>query len=112
MESIRAPFSKERLEALDDGIFGFAMTLLVVNINLPPSQAVVSIISLLYYIRYDLIQYVIAFIILALLWVAQHQQYYYIRYIDNNMLWFNVFSLLLVACCTHALLYPAGGHLS
>lgn len=97
MERFKAPFSKARLEALTDGIFGFAMTLLVVNFKLPPPQAVESIPLLFYYIRYDLIQYIIAFMILAMLWIAQHQEYYYIKYIDNSMLWFDILSLMLVA---------------
>lgn len=91
------PFSKGRLEALTDGIFGFAMTLLVVNFELPPPYAVESIPNLLYYIRYDFLQYVIAFMILAILWVALHQQYYYIKYIDNSMLWYGILSLMFVA---------------
>jgi uncharacterized membrane protein len=97
MSRFLGPFSKGRLEALTDGIFGFAMTLLVVNFELPPPQAVESIPNLLYYIRYDFLQYVIAFMILAILWVGQHQQYYCIKYIDNSMLWFGILSLMFVA---------------
>ncbi len=97
MNRFLGPFSKGRIEALTDGIFGFAMTLLVVNFELPPSQAVESIPNLLYYIRYDFLQYTIAFMILAALWVAHHQQYYYISRIDNKMLWLGILSLMFVA---------------
>jgi uncharacterized membrane protein len=69
----------------------------VVNFELPPPYALESIPSLLYYIRYDFLQYTIAFMILAILWVAQHQQYYYIKHIDNSMLWFGILSLMFVA---------------
>ena len=92
--------SCERIQSLTDGIFAFAMTLLVLNINLPstpdkfdPKLLGKYLISL----RPDFTHYVLSFILLALFWVDHHQQFYYIKKINRKILWINIMNLLFVA---------------
>jgi TMEM175 potassium channel family protein len=68
--------SKGRLDALTDGVFAFAMTLLVVNLDLPqdfhPSSAA-ELISALLDLGGTLIAYVITFLVLASFWLGRAQ---------------------------------------
>jgi TMEM175 potassium channel family protein len=66
--------SKGRLEALTDGVFAFAMTLLVVNFDLPeefrPTSAA-ELISALLGLGDTFIAYVVTFLVLATFWLAR-----------------------------------------
>src|SRR5437764_11192980 len=66
--------SKGRLDALTDGVFAFAMTLLVVNLDLPqdfhPSSAA-ELISALLGLGGTLIAYVVTFLVLASFWLGR-----------------------------------------
>jgi uncharacterized membrane protein len=66
--------SKGRLDALTDGVFAFAMTLLVVNLDLPedfhPSSAA-ELISALLDLGGTLIAYVVTFLVLATFWLGR-----------------------------------------
>ena len=66
--------SKGRIDALTDGVFAFAMTLLVVNLDLPedfhPSSAA-ELISALLDLGGTLIAYIITFLVLASFWLGR-----------------------------------------
>ncbi len=74
MAETREFISKGRLDALTDGVFAFAMTLLVVNLDLPenfhPSSAA-ELISALLGLGGTLIAYVITFLVLASFWLGR-----------------------------------------
>jgi uncharacterized membrane protein len=68
--------SKGRLDALTDGVFAFAMTLLVVNLELPQDfhpKSAVELISALLGLGDTFISYVITFLVLASFWLARAQ---------------------------------------
>lgn len=88
---------KNRMESLTDGIFAFAMTLLVTSMILPgdaiPSQSSGStLLSLLP----DFYHYIIAFFVLAAFWMAHHEQFSRIHHIDNKFLYLNIIALFFV----------------
>jgi len=92
--------TKGRIEALTDGIFAFAMTLLVTGMDLPigaHSVAPGKVHEILVGLFPDFMHYIIAFVTLAGFWVAHHVQYHSIRFIDRKLLWINIASLLFVA---------------
>jgi len=91
--------SKTRIEALTDGIFAIAMTLMVFDIKVP-TVAQMNQLNL----RHELIQlwprflaYVISFVMLGVYWVGHHNQYHYIRRTDRPFLWINIFFLMGVS---------------
>ncbi len=88
--------SKSRVETLTDGIFAIAMTLLVLGIEVPQIDPLTPMDALLHSLIPDLLQYVVAFLVLAVFWTIHHNQFYYIRIIDYRLLWLNIFWLLLV----------------
>lgn len=65
---------RTRLEALTDGVFAFAMTLLVLNLELPddfsPATAA-ELLDALADLRSGLFSYIISFVVLALFWHGQ-----------------------------------------
>ena len=88
--------SKNRVETLTDGIFAIAMTLLILGIEVPQIDPLTPMNALLYSLIPDIIQYVVAFLVLAVFWTIHHNQFYYIRIIDYRLLWLNIVWLLFV----------------
>lgn len=92
--------STHRLEALTDGIYAIAMTLLVLNIDvpeIPPETAAGAIPSALLANWPQFTNYAIAFVVLAGFWTTHHKQFHSIRHLNGGMLWLNILSLLFVA---------------
>lgn len=90
-------FGKNRIEALTDGIFAIAMTLLVLGIEVPQNQPGLSATQVLIDLIPDFFHYALAFIVVAILWVLHHEQFHHIRAIDRKMLWINILALLFIA---------------
>jgi len=89
-----------RLAALIDGIFAIAMTILVLNIvvpplkNGPPTEG--EFLNLLYSLRHHLINYGASFILLGVFWLVHHQQMHFIKRTDSWHMWANLIGLVLV----------------
>lgn len=96
-ETREIKLEKNRLESLTDGIFAFAMTLLVTSLILPRS-AIVSQSSLAALISLipDFYHYIIGFFVLAAFWVSHHMQFRHIQFIDRNFLSMSLLGLFLV----------------
>jgi uncharacterized membrane protein len=93
-------FGKGRIESLTDGIFAFAMTLLVLGAGYPFTIATLAktpVNEILANSVPDAILYAISFLLLATFWVAHHSQFHHIRYIDRTLLWLNIILLMLIA---------------
>jgi len=90
----------KRIEALTDGIFAIAMTLLVLNIELPPlnqGMTVMGLHQLLFSQWYIFYNYALSFILLAVFWVIHHVQFHSIQRTDRVHLWINIVILLFIA---------------
>src|SRR4029078_8348293 len=85
-----------RIEALSDGGFALAMTVLVLNIQVPDGGTSDDLPGKLLVIWPKLASYVMSFIMLSVLWIGHHFQFHYIRKTDLALLWINVFFLLAV----------------
>jgi uncharacterized membrane protein len=91
--------SRNRVEALTDGVFAVAMTLLVLDIRVPElqpsdvSQLAVRLLAL----WPKFLSYAISFVILGVYWVGHHVQLSFIRKVDRPLLWINLLFLLWVA---------------
>jgi uncharacterized membrane protein len=89
---------KGRMEALVDGIFSVAMTLLVLDIKLPDGTRFASNADLIAHfasVASALMVYVVSFVVLAMFWVAHHYQFRYVKHLDRSLLWINFAFLLL-----------------
>jgi uncharacterized membrane protein len=91
--------SKNRIEALADGIFAVAMTLLVLDIKSPVNLAIETTAGLVAYLatlEHSFAMYAISFVVLAIFWIGHHILFHYVRHVDRRLLWINMAFLLLV----------------
>ena len=107
--------TKSRLESLSDGIFAFAMTLLVIGLNLPDKSAIVP--TQAYALQYllslysDFFHYVLAFLILGAFWLSHHIEVHPLRSLDRIYIWLNLGTLLFVALLPFSTSFSGDFHL-
>ena len=96
-EHRRGPgFAKNRIEALADGIFAVAMTLLVLDVKLPGDEVFATSAELLAHLlslTHIFVVYFVSFIVLGMFWIGHHAQFHFIRYVDHTLLWLNLLFL-------------------
>ncbi len=91
--------SKSRLEALVDGIFAIAMTLLVLGITPPrPQESVATLVlpGILESLVPEVFLFIVSFLVLALFWLGHHRQFHFVRLVDPVLLWLNVLILIAI----------------
>ena len=85
--------SVERLAALSDGIFAVAMTLLVLNLHTPETQAVHSEQQLwqaMVALMPQLIMFAMSFLTLGIFWTGQQTQLNHIAHTDRHLTWIHI----------------------
>ncbi len=90
---------KSRTEALSDGIFAFAMTLLVISLVIPPipeQDAPDLLPGILAGMWGEFLIFVIAFFIISSFWVSHHRIIRKIRYINDRLIGINLLFLFLI----------------
>ena len=102
MSSDNHPFElgKSRIEALSDGIFAIAMTVLVLELHvpqLPPNSSNLVVVPALMKLLPKLAAYAVSFISLGVFWVGHHNMYHAIRRTDRTLLCFNIFFFMFVS---------------
>lgn len=99
--------STARLEALVDGVFAVAMTLLVLNLTVPrePTNLTAAVLTqrLLHELTdrrftLTLLTYAISFVVAGNYWVGHHNQFPIIRRTDRVLLWITIVFLMSVTC--------------
>ena len=86
-----------RLMALSDGIFAFAMTLLVLGLALPSQFDPAQIRTVLGNLRTAFLAYILSFFVIWFYWRGHHQIFRYIVSYDRMLLDLNVVFLLSIA---------------
>ena len=92
--------SLERLAALSDGIFAVAMTLLVLDLHVPASEAIHSQGQLWHTLaaaKPELISYVLSFITLGIFWNGQQAQLNAFTRSDRHLSWIHLAFLFAVS---------------
>ncbi|HTZ75561.1 MAG TPA: TMEM175 family protein [Candidatus Aquilonibacter sp.] len=90
----------ERLAALSDGIFAFAMTLLVLDIPTPSAGAIHSERALLHALAAlspKFLTYLMSFLTLGIFWVGQQTQLNHLSRSDRNLTWLHIAFLAAVS---------------
>lgn len=89
-----------RVEALTDGVFAIAMTLLVLELRVPVDKVIHSekeLWQMLVDLRVELLTYFLSFMTLGIFWLGQSVQFQYIAKSDRNLFWINIFFLMIVS---------------
>jgi uncharacterized membrane protein len=92
--------SAKRIQALTDGVFAIAMTLLVLNLKVPPvteESAAQVLPKLVLRLWPDFFNYALSFILLATFWIVHHRQFHFIKAINQKLLWINILGLMFIA---------------
>ncbi len=95
------PESKEtaRLETFSDGVFAIAITLLILDIHVPPpggTAAPNSLLPALLKLWPAYLAYVISFVTILIMWLNHHVLFKIISRVDNRFLLLNGLLLMLV----------------
>ncbi len=93
-------FSTKRLEALTDGIFAIAMTILVVSLDIPHlsgGSANADMSFFLFGQAHKILNYFLSFVLLAVFWIQHHEQSHVTDRTDNSHLWINMFLLMFIS---------------
>jgi TMEM175 potassium channel family protein len=88
-----------RIEAFSDGVFAVAITLLVLNLQVPQLAASFvsqELVAKLIELWPKLLIYVLSFVIVGIYWVAHHNSFHYIQRSDRTLLWLNLLLLLCI----------------
>jgi uncharacterized membrane protein len=88
--------STNRLEAFSDGVFAVAITLLVLNLQIPQLATVSELVPRLGALWPKLLSYALSFVLVGIYWVAHHNTFHYIKRSDRNLLWLNILLLLCI----------------
>ena len=84
-----------RLEAFSDGIFAIAITLLVLEIKVPPPDTALGAELLQLWPSY--LAYVVSFLVIGAIWINHHAMFQHIVRVDGTLLLLNVLHLMLIA---------------
>src|SRR5215213_9767579 len=88
--------SKNRVEALSDGVFAIVITLLILDIRVPDvdysrlAEALVEILPRIF-------AYVISFGVIGVYWLAHHQSLQLVGKLNGLLIWLNLLYLLAVS---------------
>jgi uncharacterized membrane protein len=88
--------SKHRIEALTDGIFAVAMTLLVIDLRLPEHGHLgdpAAMAEVLRDLAPNFMSWVISFVVLAIFWISNQRLYSQVRHADGGLLWLTILML-------------------
>ena len=92
--------SKGRMEALTDGIFAIAMTLLVLELKVPDLPKSASVSELLHKIGEEMpaiFSFLISFLYCGLLWVLHHLAMHFVRHLQIVLVWLNLVFLMSIS---------------
>jgi uncharacterized membrane protein len=89
-----------RVEAFSDGVFAIAITLLVLDIKVPPPDVTdhgTRLLPALLRLWPSLLGYLISFVTVGIMWANHHSIFVYIRRTDRYFLLINVLFLMFIA---------------
>jgi uncharacterized membrane protein len=89
-----------RIEALADGIFAVAMTILVLELHVPdlgPVASEAGLLSALKSLVPKAFSFASGFVILGTLWIGHRFQFHYIQRTNRAILWINLVFLLMIS---------------
>src|ERR1700681_2919431 len=92
--------SKGRMEALTDGIFAIAMTLLVLELKVPDLPKSASSSELLERIGHEapaFFSFFVSFLYCGLLWVLHHLAMHFVRHLQIAVVWLNLLFLMSIS---------------
>lgn len=82
-----------RLEAFSDGVIAIIITLMILEIKLPPLVDAATSYEVWHALTEmipHLLAYVLSFVVLGIMWANHHQVFHSIQHSDSKLLWYNL----------------------
>jgi uncharacterized membrane protein len=96
-----AAMKTNRVEALSDGVFAIAMTVLIISFETlferPKALSNFELYNILIQLWPDFLHYVLSFMILGVFWILHHTQFQFIKRTDIKLLFINIIGLMFVS---------------
>ena len=90
-----------RLEAFSDGVIAIIVTIMVLELKLPPDGSPGSLLKIVP----TVLSYMLSFVVVAIMWVNHHQLVHAARRSNGPMLWANNFLLFAMSLIPFATAY-------
>ena len=90
---------KSRLESLSDGIFAFAMTLMVISLAVPriPYEAAPALLpGIIAGMHTQFLIFTIAFFVISTFWLSHHQILRSVQFVNDRLIWINILFLFCI----------------
>ena len=90
----------QRIEALTDGVFAIAMTLLALSLEVPETlqdTPETGVANFMLQNSHLFLNYIMSFVLLSIFWINHHKQFHFIKRTDRKHLWINLFILMFIA---------------
>src|SRR5271170_4071790 len=91
---------KSRIEALSDGVFSIAMTLLVLKLEVPEvmhHSSNEAMLQQLLALAPQFMTFVVTFLIAGGFWFLHHLTFHLLRHVDGFLVWVNLLLLMFVS---------------
>ena len=96
MKKEAAILSPERLITFSDAVIAIAITLLVLNLELPADYASLTFTEVFRDSLSKFDSWLISFWIIGGFWISHHKLFAKVKQVDTTMLWFNLCFLLII----------------
>ena len=87
----------DRIISFSDAVIAVAITLMVVQVQMPESVAADQLPQALRQLIPTFTSYVFSFYIVAVYWIEHHRMFKYIKRYDDGLIWLNLLLLMLIA---------------
>jgi uncharacterized membrane protein len=90
---------KHRVEAFSDGVFAIAITLLILEIRLPPGEKFptnIALLSAIGAIWPSFLAFILSFVVVLMIWINHRELFRLVRGVDHKLMWANGSLLLMV----------------
>ncbi len=94
------PIGLERLVFFSDAVFAIAITLLALDVRLPPDLGELSnraLLAQLLSLGTSYLAFVISFLVIGIFWIGHHRRFAYIQRYDRRLIWLNLLLLMGIA---------------
>jgi uncharacterized membrane protein len=92
--------TKNRLEALSDGVIAIVMTILILEFKVPKIESSEGdwVLAKDFILNLPVVlSYMISFLVLIVWWMSHHQLFYAVKYIDRKTIFLNGIFLMFIA---------------
>lgn len=97
---VMVTLSKSRIEALSDGVFSIAITLLVLKLEVPEvmhEHSNATMLKELLALRGEFLTFVVTFLIAGAFWYLHHLTFHFIKHVDGFLIWINLIFLMFIS---------------